>query len=291
VGVFALPQLIANLVIPGANFVLAASQGRLRDRWAATLVVVAFAATQFFLGMRSNATMPLVALLLVWDRCVKRLRRKTVLLAGVVMMVVVFPAVRIVRNTTGQDRMNPTVIVHEYESIDNPAVDILTELGYTMVTVAHTIALVPAERAHPMGEGYLYALFTIVPNFFWTIHPTIARGTDCIWLAERVEPLMASRGGSLGYSFIAEAYLEFGWYGAPIVMFLTGVGVAAFVLWARRSGEPAKLAATATFVAFFLRYPRDESASLVRMLVWYVVVPYWLVADWSSVRHRVVAAS
>ena len=61
-----------------------------------------------------------------------------------------------------------------------------------------------------------------MPNLFWDIHPTIARGLACDWITETVDPFADLVGGGLGYSFIAEAYLNFGWFGVPIVTGIIG---------------------------------------------------------------------
>ncbi len=85
---------------------------------------------------------------------------------------------------------------------------------------------------------------------------------------------MASHGGSLGYSFIAEAYLNFGWIGAPITLGIIGFLFAKLVSWAERSGQPARLAMVACFLTFFLFFSRSEAASNIRLLVWYSLLPY-----------------
>jgi oligosaccharide repeat unit polymerase len=286
VGVSALPDLVSQLIVPGGLFLLAGAERRTLHVRVASAALITYSLAWFFLGARSSGAMVLCAYVWLWSRTVRPIRGRLLAIGGAIVMVVVFPLVRVFRGLTGEDRWNPALVAERYSQIDNPAVAIVTEFGYSMVTVAHTVELVPAERAHGLGEGYAYGALSVVPNFFWDIHPTIARGLACKWLVERVEPLTAATGGGIGYSCIAEAYLEFGWYGAPLVMAVIGFGAAAAALWARRSGDPARLAAMATFLAFFLRFPRDESASVVRPLVWYVAIPYLIVATREAMRAR-----
>ena len=58
------------------------------------------------------------------------------------------------------------------------------------------------------------------------------------------------------------------------MMCLYGVLFVALLLWAEKSGDPAKLAFAATVLAFVLRFPRDELAGVIRPVVWYALLPY-----------------
>jgi oligosaccharide repeat unit polymerase len=274
VGAAAAPNLIALLVIPGAQLLLAGADGRKTEARVVTFLVLTYSSIQFILGARSSASMVLVAFVWLWHRVVRPIPARTLLGGAAVLMFVVFPTIFVVRGMTGVDRFNPSVLLETYLRIENPMVSVISELGGTARTIAHTLELVPYKRAHAWGEGYLYSLLTVVPNFFWSLHPTIARGVAATWMVAEVDPYSASHGGGIGYSHIAEAYLEFGWFGVPVVMFLFGLVIALADCWARRGASAARMAAMATFLAFFLRFPRDESASMVRPLVWYIALPY-----------------
>lgn len=277
VGVGAAPSIIAMLVIPGALLVLGGAGGRTFEIRAVASIVGTYATVQFVLGGRSSATLSLVAFAWLWHRVVKPIPTRLLVGGAAALMFVIFPTVFVVRSMTGMDRFNPSVMLDTYLQIENPIIGAISEIGGTARTIAHTIELVPVKRGHGYGEGFLYALATIVPNFFWSIHPTVARGVAATWLIAEVEPYAAAHGGGLGYSFIAEAYLEFGWFGAPVVMLLYGLAIAGGECWARRSGSAARMATMAAFLSFFLRFPRDETASMVRPLVWYILLPYLVV--------------
>jgi hypothetical protein len=160
-------------------------------------------------------------------------------------------------------------------------------MGGTMGSIANTYLLVPSTRAFDYGLGYGYAVLTLVPNMFWDVHPTIAHGTGSDWLVWTVDPYGAARRTGLGFSCVAEAYLNFGWLGAAGVMALVGFGFGRLGI-AARLGDRGWLALVAAFTAFVLRFPRDESASLVRAFVWYSLMPYLgvyvLSRLWTSVR-------
>ena len=121
--------------------------------------------------------------------------------------------------------------------------------------------------------SYAYALLTVLPNLFWAIHPSIAHGTASAWLIWTVNPYTASQHGALGYSCIAEAYLNFGWTGVVIIMSLVGFSAGKLGI-AGLQADRGHLALVAAFTAFALKAPRDESESLIRAFAWYSLLPF-----------------
>jgi oligosaccharide repeat unit polymerase len=165
-------------------------------------------------------------------------------------------------------------VIQTFFSIDNPVVTILSDMGTTMVTVAYTIELVPSFRDFDWGAGYFYSLFSLVPSLFWRLNPAAAHAYSD-WLIWFHSPYNAARGGGLGYSFIAEAYLNFGWVGGPIALGIMGLLYGRLTLWATRSNDPARLAMVATLLGFGLLFARGETGRhLVRPLAWYALFPY-----------------
>jgi oligosaccharide repeat unit polymerase len=267
-------RVLASFLVPAALFLLAGSQGRRSAIVVSLLVILAYALLQFFLGSRSAAAMPLLAYAWLWHRWVRPLPRLVLVAGAAVLLFVVFPLVRITRITAGSERLSLAALSASFVSIQNPAIAAISEMGGSMMTVAHTLNLVPAVRGFDFGAGYVYALLTLVPNLFWAVHPTIAHGLAAQWLVQTINPAYAALGGGYGFSFIAEAYLNFGWFGAPVILSLMGLLFARFVSWAQGSGEPARVAVVASFLAFFFIFARGESATIIRPLVWYALVPY-----------------
>lgn len=280
-GLNAGPRVLATFLIPGALFLLAGAKD---SRWAlrtAVMVIVGYALIQFFLGWRHYAATPLIALAWLWHRHIRPLNAYLLAGGALVMLFVVFPLVKATRNTSGRERISAEHLVANFVSIDNPVIASVQEMGGSMETVAHTITLVPETRDYDMGGSYFYALLTVVPNLFWDVHPTVVRGTPSHWLIWTVNPYTATRGGTIGYSFIAEAYLNFGWLGVPAILGLGGFLYARFVLWASRPNMPARLALAACVACFFTFYARAGADVVFRGLVWYSLVPYVLVL-WTS---------
>jgi oligosaccharide repeat unit polymerase len=148
-----------------------------------------------------------------------------------------------------------------------------------MNTIAYTVDLVPDQRSFDGGASYFYAMLTALPNVFGgELHPAIARGLAETWLTETINPIEAKLGGSLGYSFIAEAYLNFGWLGAPIAIGIMGFLFVKLILWGFKPNELAKMATLASFLSFVLFFPRSESVAMVRPFLWYSAFPFIIIS-------------
>jgi oligosaccharide repeat unit polymerase len=282
IGIDAAPKLVADFLIPAAILILAASRQRGVGVWVALGVIGANAAVQLFLGYRAFAIWPLLAGVWAYHRLVRPLPRFLLLGTAAFLMFVVFPLVPVTRNISGSDRDSAAVLWESYRSIDNPMISTISEIGGTMQTVAYTIDLVPAVRPFDGGVGYLYALTTVVPNVFGQgVHPATGHASH-EWLAWAVDPAIASEGGGLGYSFIAEAFLNFGWLGAPVAMGVIGFGLATLFLWADRTGDRLNIALAAILLAFLSHFARGESTDIIRPFVWYGLGPYIVIATLSA---------
>lgn len=269
-------SILAAAIVPAAIFLLAGSRGMKFNILLSALIVIAYSLIQFFLGNRAGAAMFLVAYAWTFHRAVRPIPNLALFAVGAFMLFVVFPVIRIFRDTGGSQNFSFETLSDTFASIDNPVVSILQEMGFSMITVAHTIELVPGFRDYDYGVSYFYGALGMFPSLFAENHPTAVHGTLNRWLALAVEPNLASTfpNWSLGFSFIAEAYLNFGWIGAPIALGLMGFLLGWFVLAADRSGDLARIATVGAFTGFFLIFARAESNDVLRSLLWYAVFPY-----------------
>lgn len=273
-GLSATPRVLSIFFVPAVLFLLAGSKDKPVQRNFSLVMVVSYALVQFFLGTRSAAVMPLISYAWVWDKCIRRINRLAIILLSGITLFVIFPLVREARLVPGHQRLSLDFYVQAYLSGSNPLIYILHEMGTVMNTIAYTVMLVPEKRSFDFGIGYLYSLFTIVPNVFWKIHPAKVHGSYADWLVWAVDPSWASKGGGLGFSFVAEAYINFGWFGVTFLLLIFGFLFARMISWAERYNNPARVAALATYMSFFLFFSRSETFSIIRPLVWYMIVPY-----------------
>lgn len=279
------PRVLANFLIPSALLLLAGSKAKRTSVVISALITTAGSFAMFFLGGRGTAAAALVAYIWLYSRTIRPIPAKVLILPALLLGFVLFPLVRAVRDTRGLDRTSVDFVTSAWSSIDNPVVGTLSEMGYSMSTVAYTLDLVPAARPFDEGVSYLYAALAGFPNVGWSIHPTTAHGTLSAWLVRTVMPYTAATGGGLGYSFIAEAYENFGWLGVPLVLFVTGWISGRLSEAARARSDPAILALIATLLLSAILYSRAETADLVRGASWYSILPYLLIRLLSGVRQ------
>lgn len=286
IGFSAAPQVLATFLVPAALFLLAGSERKPRIVLVSLIVILFYVAINLFMGRRAQAIPTLIVYAWLWHRAIHPLPKTLLLGAAAAALAVVIPLTAAIRNVPGEERLTLDYLLAAYASRENPTVAAVAEMGGSMATVAHTIELVPSLRPFDSGQSYTYALLTLLPNFFWDLHPTIARGTASDWLVWTVAPYTAERGGGLGYSFIAEAYLNFGAAGTLISMAVLGFFYGIFVCWADQCQHLARLAAIASFLVFFLFFARGESAFLVRSLAWYSLFPYFMTLIFARVPVR-----
>lgn len=271
-GVLAGPSILANFIVPGVLFLLASSKTNKNNRLISLVIICTYTIAQLVLGKRSIAIMPFVAYLWLWHKTIKPIKIGYLTGLAVFFLFLIFPLIRLSRSMVGIERFSWQTIT-DLLSASNPVIDILNEMGGTMNTIAHTIQLVPNSRAFDWGTSYLYSLTTIIPNLFWDTHPVITHGTLSSWLVWIIEPIFARSGGSIGYSFIAEAYLNFGAFGAILILGLIGFLFIWFSEYVEKSNNKALLVALASYTSFFLFFARSESYAIIRPFFWYSMFP------------------
>jgi oligosaccharide repeat unit polymerase len=279
------PRVLANFLIPSALLLLAGSKGKRTGVVISALITIAGSFAMFFLGGRGAAATGLVAYVWLYSRTIRPVPAKLLILPALLLGFVVFPLVRAVRDTRGLDRTSVDFVTSAWSAIENPVVGSVAEMGYSMSTVAYTLELVPTARPFDEGVSYLYALLAGFPNVAWSVHPTAAHGTLSAWLVYTVMPYAAANGSGLGYSFIAEAYENFGWIGVPLVLLAIGWIAGRLSEAVRGRSDPAILALTATLLLTAILYARGETADLVRNVCWYAILPYLSIRLLSGIRQ------
>jgi len=273
VGIFAWKQILSNFLIVGSIFLLAGSKQRLFSRMFSLFCILSYCILMFFMGWRSKAVLPIVGYLWTWHKLIKPLPTFLCIAASFVVTFILSPVIKAIRNIAGYEHFSLNLLIHLLLDMENPIVLAIYEYGITMRNIAFTLELVPSTRPFDWGLNYVYAVLTIVPNLFWEIHPSQLHHLGS-WLTSTVAPLYYAQGGGYGFSFIAEAYLNFGWWGTPILMIIIGYFWAKFSLWSQEAQSPDKIALAASFLSFYLFFVRAESMSIIRPFVWFCLGPY-----------------
>ncbi|MBX3234786.1 MAG: O-antigen polysaccharide polymerase Wzy [Nitrospiraceae bacterium] len=275
-GIDAWTKILSMFLVPGALLLLSGSKGMRMNVIVAWLAIAGPAISYFLLGIRNVGVRGLVALLWLHSAAIRPIRMWVVALAGFSALLLI-PGLAAVRSRAFSIGGTLESLQQAYATMDNPLVLALTEMGGTLLTVVHTMNLVPAVRPHEWGMGYVVALTTVFPNLFWDLHPAIQAGLPSYWLMKEIDPYAANTGFTFGYSMIAEAYLNFSSIGAPLAMSVMGYLLSAFVCWSLRFPDALKLALQAILMSFVLFVARAESHLIVRPIFWECLVPYWFI--------------
>jgi oligosaccharide repeat unit polymerase len=280
-GAAASVQIIADFMFPGVFLTIAGAQRKPHLRIFAVLCILFYTCAKLTIGTRGAAVMPLLAMLWLWDGVVRPIPKSLLVGVSALLGLVILPLVGATRNeVAGVDIFSIDFITKTLTSVDNPLVASISEMGFSATTIGWTMDLVPKVRPFAAGMTYLVGMLILIPNVFSSgRHPALTMsGYDIpdFWLVAEIDKDFAQRGGSFGFSFISEAYLNFGWFGI-VFMVLLGFAFAKLVQWALRERDPIKMAIIAIFVSFFLFYPRGSSEMVFRPFIWYSLVPYlWM---------------
>jgi oligosaccharide repeat unit polymerase len=276
-GLAASTNILSDFIISGAALIIAGGRRKPIMRVVALSWILGWSGVEVFLGGRAHALMPTLGMVWLWDRAVQPVSRTVLIGVALFMIVVVFPLVAVTRQEAGSDRLSLGHLQKAFSNIDNPMVTELSEMGSSANTIAWTLELVPRVRPFSLGGTYLSAALTLFPNLtFSEPHPALRLfGYDIpdFWVTWEIDRAFAQRGGSYGFSFIAEAYLNFGW-AAPICLFMLGLIYGRVRGWTLEGNDPARMAIMGIFLASILFFARGSMLFLIRPLCWYALFPY-----------------
>jgi hypothetical protein len=169
----------------------------------------------FVAGFRGHPLVHGIALLAIWRRKNPPVARRVGIIAGVSLLVLA-PAVKLARNWD-----QPLAQALR----DASALDFVVEAGGSIRPLVETMNLIETG-AEPLwlGRSYLIAAARVVPNL--SSAPMAAgAGRDLnpnAWITMRTNPWLYERGGGIGFSGVAEPYLNFGWPGTAAAFFILG---------------------------------------------------------------------
>lgn len=271
------------MTFPAALVLLAiGAQTPLQRMFAYSLAAAGFAAI-LLSGYRSDALYPLFAGVILRVKTGHRIP-VGVAIIGIILVILSIPAIGLLRaDGTYKDISYAKV---EAAAAESDWRNGLIEMGQTAGVLAHTLRLVPAEDPFRYGASYLDAILEALPNVSITqrrsartVGNELSEGAQKFvsglspanWLTYRLSPQKFYSGEGLGFSAIAEAYLNFGTLGVIAVMALFGVALArldGLDLLAR----PIWLLFCGATLFHFLRTSRNEFSNFAKPFVFIVII-------------------
>lgn len=273
-------KILSYFFIPGCFYIFFSSKsGSLHEKLSVIMLSVHMV-IQLLTGYRSMAIVPMLLIIyglsekskFLQTKSNRKIKRRIILLCvlTLITVVIVFPAVRATRNSGGISNLT----FNEIFSVENNEIfSTINDMGKSMQTVIYTQQLVPATHPFRYGVSYLVNLTEAIPNFFWSRHPAEVYGSLGRWLTQIVDPSFYKFGGALGYSCIAEAYINFGWIGVIGVAFLLGMIITKVENRVEDCSYAVSYASWVIVANYLLMYPRGELSTIVRGFFWYMLIP------------------
>jgi hypothetical protein len=149
----------------------------------------------------------------------------------------------------------------------------IAEMGGSIRPLVHTLVLMETED---LRWGYTYALAArmLVPNLAldWQGggYRPIEELPPSHWVTRIVEPWIYARHGGLGFSAVAEPYMNFGTPGVVVYFIVLGFGLVRFDIGATAS--PARLAVWAMVLGPLIWTARNSYTVFLRPAVWGVAL-------------------
>jgi hypothetical protein len=250
------------------GFVVAAAGASRRQLPLVAGVVLAVLAPLFLAGFRGPAIVHLATLLTVWAR--KDLVAARRMAAGLVLAAIVLvPAVRLTRDARRS-------LSEGLEAVDPLAT--FVEAGTSIYPLIVTAGRV-GDGAEPLwaGRSYLDALARTAPNLGPRAGSEGRALTPSGWATLHADRWLYERGGGIGFSGVAEPYLNFGLAGVVGFFLLLGMVMQRWETWLAR--DPFRAALGASTFGFVLWTVRNEATELFRSMAIaaLVIAGAWLV--------------
>lgn len=219
-------------------------------------------------GFRGPLIVQAAALMTVWVRKDPRLARRLAAAAGIGLLVLA-PAIRMTRGKEAT--------LSEAIGKARP-LDFILEAGGSLYPLVATCELMNGEPFW-MGRSYLMAVERIVPNV--SLSPSSPRQVQELapsaWVTKHMSPWQFEHGGGLGFSGVAEPYLNFGPLGVLVFFLLAGYAARVCDGWLSRGHFRA--AVVAASFGFVLWTVRNDMMVVFRAVAYaaVIVMAAWVV--------------
>jgi hypothetical protein len=116
--------------------------------------------------------------------------------------------------------------------------------------VAHIHSMTPSVIPYQYGETYSYFAVSVIPRLFWPDKPTAGSSNRFFGVNYGLQTEEGAKITTFGISILGEAFINFGWLGVAVIMFLQGIvlGALQHMFGESRSGPGGQ----AVFLAFFV---------------------------------------
>ena len=267
---------IGSFFIPGITCLMIAYSSNKKFRnWFVGMfsIMIVFS---LYKGIRYTAIAYVMVLTKYYDLFIKRISGRMLLIIVICTFITLPILSSIAKNRNETDKVFVSYFNDAYTNFKENSFNSLSEIGGSIFPLIAVQEFVPEYYPYRHGSSYGYALLTLIPNLgFWDIHPAKKNAIDN-WLEGLLEVTYGT-----GFSCIAEAYLNFAWYGFAFMIFLGWLFAKVLSNSTYHDAKNSPLLVTVSLIAFplMLFTIRNTFVSIVRIIVFYQVPVYLFVAS------------
>jgi len=222
------------------------------------LIVLAWSSVIFWLGFRGFGLIPVITVFAVIHKRGFRLP-KLAYPAGVAVLLFAIPLVTVLRDARLGERSIPEA------AGDLRPLAAVIEMGASLQPLVHTVHYMETEGFR-WGQTYLRGLLAVFPNVSgdWegSSYLPLEELPPSHWVTKQAAPWSYTHFGGLGFSAVAESYMNFGTAG--VVLYFVALPV--FLVWADRfdASRPTRLATWAVLLGPLLWTTRNSFDNFFR---------------------------
>lgn len=239
--------------------------------------------SSLYVGARSGAFMTVLAVLVAYHYFVSRFTKKQVVGFGIAgyLVMAISNSISLSRVYSGRSIADTFLGLFSATDVIN---EFIGELGWNISSICWTMNLVPSSEPFRYGMSYLVSLLTFIPSaFFPNGHPVVRWAQLGDWL----QSSLGLTSGP-GYTMIAEAYINFGWFGF-LALFVEGIIVTRCIADVPRErvndnlfGATFQIIVIMTVMKSLVR----ASVSAAMRTIIFVIIPLYLILRFSIKKTR-----
>lgn len=223
------------MVFPGAVSLLALSAQSKKQKLFSYSLAVFIVLVVMLSGYRSAALFPTLVVVIIWVKSGRKIP-VAVAISGILLVLLSISVISTFRMMGSYEKLSAEDLATSYEQASIS--DSFLEMGSSVGVLAEVLKLVPETEPYRYGYSYWMSLKEMVPNLGFSIDSSksrkvilgeaqfdqdaLIRMAPADWITYRINRWKFDNGQGVGFSAIAEPYLNFGTIGVVAYFLLLG---------------------------------------------------------------------
>lgn len=227
------------------------------------------------IGLRGYAFALIISFIWLYSNQIKKFKFQHILMVLIlgVLGLILINVVADFRNMSDKTLQNFLHLTSDNIINGNPIFESIAEFGASMFPMIETMNIVNRIEEFGFGITYISSFLAIIPSVFFGGHSFAEQAALATWLKESL-----SMNYGPGYSLVAEAYYNFGWFGT---LFMSVLGYVVIKILYPKSLTKDKQILRNVFVAicifYLIIYSRSSVLLLIRYLFYSTIVLFTLI--------------